>query len=150
VIIRRADIDDAIALQGRLRRQDYDEVWAAHGHDPDEVLVACARYSTLLWCAEVEGVVAAVFGAAPSPLYAGEGQPWLLGAEEVYSDMKAFLRFPAEVIPRMQQVFPVLRNMVDARNTQSMAWLRRVGFTLADSPVPFGPFNMPFYAFYKE
>lgn len=150
MIIRKAEVSDAISLQGRLRRQDYNEVWAAHGHDPNEVLVVCAQYSTLLWCAEVNGDVAAVFGVAPSRNTTDEGQPWLLGAEELQFDAKAFLRLPAEIIPRMQRVFPVLRNLVDARNTQSIRWLRRIGFTVADKPVPYGPFGLPFYSFCKE
>ncbi|OBQ52737.1 hypothetical protein [Halodesulfovibrio spirochaetisodalis] len=143
-------MEDALALQGRLRRQDYEEVWAAHGHDPNEVLVACALCSKMLWCAEIGGTVAAVFGVAPSPDVAEEGQPWLLGSADIVTVPRAFFRWPAAVIPLMHTMYPVLRNMVDARNSRSIKWLARMGFTLAQDTVPYGPFGMPFYAFYKE
>lgn len=150
MIVRRAGVEDALALQGRLRQQDYDEVWAAHGHNPDEVLVACAQYSTMLWCAEVDETIAAVFGVAPSINNEGEGQPWMLGADEICSDPRGFLRWPQDILPLMHSVFPVLRNRVDARNKKSIQWLCRMGFTMAKNTVPYGPFSMPFYEFYKE
>ncbi|MEZ0575444.1 hypothetical protein ACQ0P8_15965 [Halodesulfovibrio aestuarii] len=150
MIVRKGGIEDAIALQGRLRKQDYDEVWAAYGHNPDEVLVACAQYSTMLWCAEIHDVVAAVIGVAPSIKSDCEGQPWMLGTDDICSDTKAFLRWPLELLPLMHRVYPVLRNMVDARNKNSIQWLRRMGFTLAQDTVPYGPFGIPFYEFYKE
>lgn len=150
MIVRRANIEDAVSLQGRLRKADYDEVWAAHGYDPDEVLVACALHSTTLWCAEEDEVVAAVFGVAPSPYIEGEGQPWMLGSDAISTVSKAFLRWPVDIIPQMQKVFPVLRNMVDARNIKSIRWLGRMGFCIAPETVPYGPFGMPFYEFYKE
>lgn len=150
MIVRKAGVEDALALQGRLRQQDYDEVWAAHGHNPNEVLVACAQYSTMLWCADRGDTVAAVFGVAPSIKNKGEGQPWMLGADEICSDPRAFFSWPLEILPLMHGAFPVLRNMVDARNKKSIQWLRRMGFTMAQNTVPYGPFNMPFYEFYKE
>ncbi|SIO36878.1 hypothetical protein [Halodesulfovibrio marinisediminis] len=150
MIVRKATIEDAIALRGRLRQQDYDEVWAAYGHNPDDVLVACARFSTMLWCAEKGEAIVAVFGVAPSIDELGVGQPWLLGADEICSDPRVFFRWPKQILLLMHRAFPVLRNRVDARNTRSICWLRRMGFTIEDTSVPYGPFNMPFYVFYKE
>ncbi|MCT4536299.1 hypothetical protein [Halodesulfovibrio sp.] len=150
MIVRRASVEDAVSLQGRLRKADYDEVWAAHGHNPDEVLVACALYSTKLWCAEVDDAVAAVFGVAPSPYVEGEGQPWMLGSDVITAVPRAFVQCPLEIIPQMQKLFPVLRNMVDARNTKSIRWLERMGFCITQETVPHGPFGMPFYEFCKE
>lgn len=150
MIVRKATVEDAYALQGRLRKQDYDEVWAAHGHNPDDVLVACAQFSSILWCVEIRDKVAAVFGVAPSVSEKGVGQPWLLGADAINIAPKEFIRWPKEILPVMHSLFPVLKNRVDARNATSIGWLRRVGFTIEATPEPYGPFTVPFYVFYKE
>jgi hypothetical protein len=53
------------------------------------------------------------------------------------------------MIPRMRAAFPLLINVVDARNTKSVAYLKRCGFTLLEA-IPAGPQKMPFYPFFME
>jgi hypothetical protein len=46
----------------------------------------------------------------------------------------------------MLSLFPVLENMVDARNTKSIKWLKRLGFTFGP-PLPHPHSGLPFYPF---
>ncbi len=53
-------------------------------------------------------------------------------------------------IPQMLELFPHLVNYVDARHVISVRWLKRMGFHFDPDPVPYGPFGMDFYRFYKD
>lgn len=149
MIVRPVQVDDVSLLQGRLREQDHDEVWAARGRDPDTMLSESVQASVLCWSIVVEEQVLGMFGVAPSKV-AGEGQPWLLGADGLTKLSRQLIREPAGYIKQMHGKFPILRNVVDARNSISLRWISRVGFTLSSSPRPYGPFSMPFYEFYRE
>ena len=49
-------------------------------------------------------------------------------------------------LTQMHEVHPVLRNVVDARNTVSIRWLEWLGFTLG-TPQPMGVCGLPFIPF---
>lgn len=149
MIVRSVHMDDVQCLQGKLRKQDQDEVWAARGRDPDAVLYESVQASIRCWSITVEEDVLGILGVAPSEL-AGEGQPWLLGTDSLATLSRQLIKEPAVFIEKMHKHFCVLRNVVDARNTVSMRWLSRIGFTVSSTPIAYGPFSMPFYEFYRE
>ena len=149
MIVHPVQIGDVECLQGNLRKQDQDEVWAARGRDPDTVLYESVQASTLCWSIKEEEQVLGIFGVAPSGV-AGEGQPWLLGSDGLAALSRHLIKEPPAFIEKMHTQFPVLRNLVDARNAISLRWLPRIGFTVSAAPVSYGPFSMPFYEFYRE
>ena len=74
------------------------------------------------------------------------GIPWLLGSESVTRYGRPFLRRNRAYLREMLREFPVLRNVVDARNAVSIRWLGWLGFTLG-TPQPMGVRGLPFIPF---
>lgn len=144
-----ATVEHARALAPHMRVADAAEVWASGRLSPLEALERSLALSPLAWTGRVDGEPACLFGAASASLLGGDGVPWLLGSDLIEQYQSAFLRRNRGYIRQMQAVFPVLRNMVDARNEVSIRWLRWLGFTI-EPAVPFGPFGLPFHPFILE
>lgn len=142
-----ATVDHARALAPRMRAADRDEVWASGGFGPLAALERSLALSPLAWTGTVDGVPACMFGAASASLLGGEGVPWLLGSDLIERHQRAFLRRNREYVRQMQAAFPVLRNMVDARNMTSIRWLRWLGFTIGPA-VRWGTAGLPFHPFW--
>jgi RimJ/RimL family protein N-acetyltransferase len=144
VEIRPATAADALALV--LRRADREEVEALTGRDPHEALVASVERSAAAWAGLADGELVCLFGIVPMTLVGVTGIPWLLGAESVTRYGRPFLRRNRAWLREMLREFPVLRNVVDARNTVSIRWLEWLGFTLG-APQPMGARGLPFIPF---
>lgn len=79
------------------------------------------------------------------------GSPWLLGSSVMFRRPGALTRIGRRYVAFMHTIYPELRNVVDHRNTVSIAWLQRLGFTVhIDEPVLCGPDRVPFYRFSKK
>jgi len=76
----------------------------------------------------------------------GLGSPWMLGTPELDRHSRVLVRRTPEYIGRMLNAFPHLVNFVHAKNTTSVRWLRRLGFTLHDAR-PYGALGEPFHFF---
>lgn len=87
-----------------------------------------------------------IFGVVPLSIVTGRGMPWLLGTDEMERHPGAVMRISSRYIRGMAATFSHLSNHVDARNTRSVKWLRRLGFTVHE-PEPFGPYGAPFHRF---
>lgn len=129
-----------------MRKQDADEIYAAAGISAEKALMLSFRTSTSVWAGLVDGEVACVFGVCPINLLAGHGAPWLLGTDLVKKHAKAFLSRNMAYIKTMREVYNLLENYVDVRNTVSIGWLKRLGFKF-DEPAPYGKFGLPFIRF---
>lgn len=145
VLIRPAAPGDIEDLAYRMRQADIDEV-AACGHTPIGALQSSLARSTHAWTGEIDGQVAAMFGAVPLSLLTGIGSPWFLGSDLITQHPGAFIRHSGSYIRIMLEAYPHLFNLVDARNRKAVRWLKRAGFTL-HAPVPHGPFGMQFHPF---
>lgn len=77
------------------------------------------------------------------------GAPWMLAAECLEDHGYAFSKMSKGVIESMAEGFKRLENYVHADNRQSIAWLRRVGFTVG-RPQPYGPHDAQFCPFWME
>ena len=144
--VRPVRDEDFAELATNMRPQDVDECHAMGVTDLEQGLRACHRVSMLSWTATVDGQVACVFGVGSLSCLTGEGSPWLLGTNLIDKNAGAFIRRTMPYIRRMLLAFPHLTNYVDARNTRSVTWLRRVGFTLHPA-APYGPHGVPFHRF---
>lgn len=144
VDIRPATLRDALTLV--LRRADREEVEALSGRNPREVLVESVERSSEAWAGWADGKLVCLFGVVPVSLAGVTGIPWLLGSDDVCGYSKAFLRRNRAYVRTMLDKFPVLRNVVDARNDVSIRWLKWLGFTFKGAS-PMGPRNLPFIAF---
>lgn len=146
VLIRPTEPGDAARLFANLRPSDLAECQAYGQADIAAGIEASVRRSVLCWTALVDGEVAAILGVAPLNILTGIGSPWMLGTPLVDRYQRVLVRKTPEYIARMLKAFPHLVNFVHARNTTSVRWLRRLGFTLHEA-VPYGPLGEPFHPF---
>lgn len=146
VLIRPTEPGDAARLFANLRAHDLAEC-RAYGHpDIAASIASCVDRSVLCWTGLVDGELAAIFGAAPINMLAGIGSPWMLGTPVLDRHQRILVRRTPEYIARMLKMFPHLVNYVHAKNSTSVRWLRRLGFTLHEA-VPYGPLAEPFHPF---
>lgn len=147
VDIRPATPDDARALV--LRAADRAEIDALTGRDPRAVLAESVDRSTSAWAGCADGALVCLFGVVPLSLAGVTGIPWLLGSDAVTRYGRPFLRRNRAYVRTMLREYPVLRNVVDARNAVSIRWLKWLGFTMGQ-PVPMGVRGLPFIPFWME
>jgi len=139
----------AAALAPRLREADRREIEAALAIAPLEALALSLTRSTEAWAGTVDGEVACLFGVGPLSLLGGEGCPWLLGSDLVERNAVAFARRNRPMVARWLGFYPLLRNHVDARNSQAIRWLGWLGFTLLPA-IPYGVSRLPFHPFERR
>lgn len=144
VEIRPATFRDALTLA--LRRADREEAEALTGRHPREVLVESVERSTYAWAGLANGELVCLFGVVPLTLIGITGTPWLVGSDAVCAYSRPFLRRNRAFVRAMLREYPVLRNVVDARNTVSIRWLTWLRFTFGE-PAPMGAQGLPFIPF---
>jgi hypothetical protein len=71
-----------------------------------------------------------MWGVNPATLIGPTGIPWLLGSDLVPLHRKVFLRENKRWVAHALDLFPLLRNVVDARYAEAIRWIRWMGFTL--------------------
>lgn len=86
----------------------------------------------------IDGEPVCMFGVAPVSILNGEGAPWMLGTEQLEQAQVAFLRACRGVVADMERTYPRLMNVVDARNTVAIRWLRWLGFRFDESQYQIG------------
>jgi hypothetical protein len=147
--IREATPFDAFALAPVLRVDDRNELSAVHaGEDPLMVLLYCMEVSdwTCAICSEEDGRVLGLCGVSPFLDYGG---PWMLASDDLVEHQTTFLRHTKAIVSVMHRNYPVLANIVDARNKAHIKWLLWAGFQLGmDHPVDQNGFT--FYPFFKR
>lgn len=149
LLIRPARLEDAAQLANTLRQADRDEVIATVGNDDIEAALRISiAASFVAYAAERtdNGTLIAVGGSTPLSLLGGMACPWLLGTDEVYRRPGSLTRYTLAHIADVRRDYPVLINYVDARNTKSICWLKRIGFTIYPA-APHGAAGLPFHRF---
>lgn len=146
VLVRPVEPGDAEELAPRLRQADLDEIAAVSGRAPREALEGSVAMSTHSWAVEIDGELACLMGVTPVSILAGIGCPWLLGSDAVARHAGAFIKQTLVYIPLMLEAYPHLFNLVDARNTKAIRWLKRAGFNVME-PMLYGRAKMPFHPF---
>lgn len=127
---------DAHALAPLLRAADRDEVLAL-GLQPIDGLLGSLRASREAWTMRADGRVVFIIGVCPLTAIGRTGVPWLLGSDLVPAHRRAFMVETRRLLARAHEMFPVLRNLVDARYPQAIRWLDWLGFVIRD-PQPVG------------
>lgn len=146
VLIRPTIPADVDALIANLRPSDYAECLAYGKPDIAAGIVASVNRSLMCWTGLVDGEVAAIIGVSPLSVLGGVGSPWMLGTPVLDRHARILVRKTPDYIDRMLAAFPHLINFVHAKNTTSVRWLRRLGFTL-HAAQPHGPLGEPFHLF---
>jgi hypothetical protein len=150
VEIRAPREDDVAALLAEIRPADLAEGEALLG--PGAVPAALAqslRDSALAWTADTPDGLMCMFGVAPASLMGDQGLPWMVGTPRVAKYAGALTRLAGPYIGRMLAAFPLLVNVVDARNTRAIAFLKHAGFTVLPAG-PVGRAGLPFHPFFMR
>jgi hypothetical protein len=141
---------DADYLAKHLRQADVDEL-AVTGYPSAAQAVQWAYERTLpelQTVVEWDGEMLIMTGCAADTLLSNVGVPWLLGTEAMMKHMKAITIGAHQAIAIFLTHWPILRNVVDARNTATIRWVQSLGFDL--TPVPEWVPGFPVYQFEKR
>lgn len=139
------DIDDLIS---NLRHCDYIELRDSPSPlSVPEVIHESVEMSTYCRTLTFDGELGCIFGVTPINVLSGLGAPWMLGTDLVERNAGAFIRVNRKYIGKIHDLYPKLINFVDVRNTTSIRWLKKMGFTFLDEPLPIGRNGHPFYQF---
>jgi hypothetical protein len=128
----------AIKLGCNMRQADVNEVWASHRHTPVTAVQSAIAQSDYAWTMTIDGEVAACFGIVASNIISGIGSPWALTADIVDRYPREFYEASTRVLSYFRLLYPTLFNAIHSRNTRSLQWARRVGFTVSEIAMPFG------------
>ena len=150
-IVRPSILTDVSVVAENMRKEDVDEVRAQTGACPKGgLLYAYFMSKPCLTVVSRHGHLMAMGGVVPE----GEniGRIWLLGCQSMVDDSidrRWFLRKSKEKLAEMQSLYPLLFNMVDARNEVHVKWIDWLGFTFIKKHLNWGPESRMFYEFVR-
>lgn len=120
----------------KLRQSDINELRAATPAEPMDALLESVKSSSLLWVAEKDGKIEAVFGVGNDGVFNSIGIPWLLATDEFTKHSYRVARRSREIVEKMLEQYPLLLNFVANSNEVSKKWLKWLGFKLEpDFPI---------------
>ena len=147
---RRATVADVRYLADNMREEDQMEVRAQTGQEPEANLLHCFFASRpCMTMVSRHGHVMGMWGVVPE----GQGgRIWMLGTKGMVADKqdrRVFLRKSRKQLDLLFNYYPVLFNVVDARNTVHVRWIRHMGFTFLAKHAEWGPEKRLFYEFVR-
>ena len=149
--IRPSKLEDLKFLSENLRPEDAKEVIAQSGSSPKGALLYSYFMSKpCLTTISRHGVPMSIGGVVPEG--EGVGRIWLLGCQAMFDDeidKRWFLRQSKKTLIDMQNKYPLLFNIVDARNEVHVKWIQWLGFTFIKKHLHWGPEKRLFYEFVR-
>ena len=144
VEILKATPELCCMVADNMRESDTREMLAAGLKNARASMAISVRLSHEAFVGMADGEPACVFGIGYGSLISQMARPWMIGTPEIESHQFAFLRRNKAFIKAWAQEYGRLENMVDARHTASLRWVRWLGFHIHPA-VPFGPYALPFH-----
>ena len=148
--VREYEPGDEVYISTHLRGADRNELQALS----DRPLAAILREGGMISlpsCTIVGniGQPAGMFGVAPEGN--GVGRIWMLGTDElVAKPMRTqFIRESKHYLRGLEQMYKLLHNEIDERNTLHIRWLQWLGFTFIRRIESYGCEGRPFLEFCK-
>lgn len=148
IVFRPATVQDAIDLAPRLKPSDIDELLLSSG-SIEATLIDSVRNSTEAIAATRHGEVLMLAGVAPWPGEEAIGVPWMLCSLEALRHRRRFIEDALPVVEQWHKRYPFLTNFVHVENVTSIAWLKRLGFTMGPIIPEYGVGKAPFQQFYR-
>ena len=152
--LRTASPHDALTFAPRLRKADKEEIWAKGNITPFYALFfSIVDSSPNAWAfidATTEEIIA-IGGIKILEGEEGEGiaLPWLLASPAVHRVRNEFHRACKFMLDELWVIkkINVLFNVVHSKNTTSIQWLGRLGFTFIHHDEPLGTQGELFHSF---
>lgn len=136
---------DVLLIAPRMRNADREECMASIGLDPLGALGASYFLSNSCYTATLDDIPELLFGVCGDGDY---GTVWLLGTETVFLEApKEFCRKSIEWLDKIKSPYKKIGNLVDARNTVHIRWLKWMGFNFIGRCEEFGVEKRPFLEF---
>ena len=149
--VRPSCLEDVATIANDMRQEDVDECKAQAGACPKGSLLYCFFMSKpCMTLVSRHGEPISMWGAIPEGL--SSGRIWLLGRQAMLDDMSDkhyFLRESKVQLAKLHEQYPVLFNVVDARNKIHIRWIQWMGFTFIREHPQWGPESRGFYEFVK-
>ena len=136
--IHPATVEAALGVASNLLPDDRREVEEGHGHDPVEIIPACANYGDTVYFTAPNGEIAGVAGVQE------DGRIWMLCTPVIYKYPQWFVRNAKKYVESRQE--KLLWNIVDKRNRVHIKLLRFLGFKFLRE-LKHGPNQLPFMEF---
>ncbi len=133
---------DAEYLAQHLRPGDLREI-AALGVSPRTAVMESVRASDRVWTAFHEGKPMMIFGVADPVFNPSPATIWALGTPECSRYKREMLRVGRAVVRNLLRSYPEMDNWCDARYSESVRFVRHLGFTV-DQPREWGGNGEPF------
>lgn len=148
--VRPATLEDIEWLVPRLRAEDVREVKDAIGIHPSEILPAQITESKPCNVMVADsGEIVGIYGVVPSPEIPEVGFVWMHCTDNLAKYPMQFLRRCRKQVEELQKQYRILTNVVDARNTVHIKWLKWCGFRFIALHEKYGVGKKPFYEFVR-
>ena len=149
---RPAVVGDAEKLAPYLRHADYEEIKAASGKPPKEVLSNSffigKPTKTIIGD---RGNIIGMFGVVPIKTEdtLRTGVIWGLSTNELFRHKRWLVRHAHQEMLEVTKDYDRVLNFIYEKNTTHIRWLRRMGFNIHPTPIPYGHLQNMFYFFEK-
>lgn len=142
-------MEDASTIAPHLRDADKNEIIASSGPNIEQAILSSIVSSEAHTVCLPDLSPICIFGIGDD--MQGNGIPWMIGTDEMIKHRKALIRDARKWINDQLEVYPLLYNYADGRNTVHLNWLRRVGFTISPLAEYIGvDREVPFYLFTRS
>ena len=151
LIFRKVEPGDIEFVAENMRQADADEVMAANNDTPlSALLLSVEKSHESVTVTDTEGTPLVIFGIRHKTLLTDDSAIiWMLGCDEALKHSKSFMVYTPKVLEIWLKQYKMLENYVHVGNKVSVAWLKRLGFTLED-PVIFPNTGECFMHFFME
>lgn len=147
--IRNSTMQDVNEVANSMREADKREVKSMTGSSPFEALLRGYENSNpCLTLVGDGGELVGMCGVAPTEEQ-GVGAIWMLGTNHLTKYAAPFIRHSREAIDTLMVNYQLVFNLVDARNTLHVKWLRWAGFTFLKKHDECGVDKIPAYEFIR-
>ena len=133
-------IEAAKEVASNLRPEDRREVEEGHGLDPMKELVWAAQNLSCVYFTVPNGKTAGMAGVEP------DGTIWMVCTPAIEEYPHSFIMAAKRYVQSRKE--PLLKNIVDKRNTVHLKLLKFLGFKFSRE-IFHGPNQLPFIEFYK-
>lgn len=137
--------EDCQLLIDDLRPDDFNEVTTMTREHPLKPVVRGFRNSKMCRSVIKDGNFIAMYGVCPTESHM-VGSPFLLGTNRFLEIALPFARQCKSRVKEMQDLYPILWNFIDSRNTVHLRWLKWCGFKIINKKKIEG---IDFYEFIK-
>ena len=121
---------DWLRIAENMRESDVRELRDGAGVTPADALATSFAKSSRCWTIKIGDEPVAMFGVAPWPHMQGFAAVWYLATDRWDREgRRDMLKFSSYFIRTMQDDYDYIGNFVDCRNTMSIKWLQKLGFT---------------------